>query len=105
MSPVAAANATVVFDNGRRFDGFRQRPKVVLSQHGDLLALYHGVMVCGEAQYPGYPGDGHCIPQAVPPEPAGHVRSASGVGGVDITAPPNEDYSWTVVVPLATDTS
>jgi hypothetical protein len=89
MSPVAAHNSSVSFADGTAFDGFRERPKVLVTPEGDITHLFSGVMVCGENKlYPGH-GDGHCIPQAVPPG-----------GDVGIVAPTNEDYSWTVMVPL-----
>ena len=94
MSPVAAHNSSVTFEDGSHVDGFRERPKVLVTPEGRITHIFSGIMVCGENVYPGYPGDGHCIPQRVPP---GSSVESEQVG---IVAPTNEDYSWTIVVPL-----
>ena len=63
---------------------------MLVTAEGQITHLFSGIMTCSQSKlYPTSGGaDGHCIPQQVPP------------GGVGINAPENEDYSWTIVVPL-----
>ena len=71
MSPVAAHNASVAFSDGSRVDGFRERPKVLVTAEGDITHLFSGIMLCGENPkwYPsGWPNGGHCIPQRASPD-------------------------------------
>eukprot|EP00935_MAST-01C_sp_MAST-1C-sp1_P002604 g2604.t1 len=92
MSPVAAHNASVQFQDGTSIDGFRERPKVLVTPEGQLTHIFNGIMLCGEMTYPGFPGDGHCVPHA--------EEFGFGPGGLGIDAPRYEDASWTMVVPL-----
>ena len=65
----------------------RRATKLIKLHSGALLSL----ITVGELLVSGG-ADGHCIPQQVPP------------GGVGINAPENEDYSWTIMVPLGDQT-
>jgi hypothetical protein len=102
MSAVAAHNASVALAGGGERQLYRQRPKVLV-EGGKIIALFGGVMPCGEAVIrPGARSAelGHCTTDRPPPNP--HRRRLSGTG---ITGPSGCDNSWTSVVPLATAAS
>lgn len=100
MSPIAAHNATVALRGGGQRELFRQRPKVLVTERGDITYLFGGVMPCGERDVR-RPAKGdaartaHCTSARPPPNP--HRRVGAGVG---IDTYRNIDNSWTSVVPL-----
>jgi hypothetical protein len=110
MSPVAAHNATVMLSGGGQRELYRQRPKVLVNERGDIEALFGGVMPCGEAEIRG-PGTisggppvskrlGECTSNRPPKNP--RTDESLGAGRAAIVSDPGQDNCWTSVVPLAT---
>jgi hypothetical protein len=102
MADVAAHNASVALTGGGERHLYRQRPKVLVEDDGKIIALFGGVMPCGERVIRPQARSGeleHCTSEHPPPNP--HRR----LGGTEIMGPVGRDNSWTSVVPLATAAS
>eukprot|EP01047_Picozoa_sp_COSAG01_P020696 COSAG01_NODE_1183_length_11346_cov_263.800302_4_plen_204_part_00 len=122
MSPVAAHNASVALKGGGHRELYRQRPKVLVDR-GEIVALFGGVMPCGEARIRG--GAWHngrptserlaeCTSDHPPKNPTGVLPRGGEQRGMGrnngdlrdtepkITSDRGQDNCWTSVVPLAT---
>lgn len=108
---MAAHNATVALVGGGVRELYRQRPKVLVEQ-GEILALFGGVMPCGEAQIRGGGWNnsiplserlGECTTNRPPKNPTAVSESVGKRS--QIVSDRGQDNCWTSVVPLATAAS
>ena len=102
FSPVAAYNASVTFADGTEANLYRQRPKVLLDPITfELTHLFTGVMHYTPKQKIAEAAEQEAL------ELVGGSGSGSGSGSdhFGISGPPSHDFSWTMVVPVNTDSS